>query len=220
MKKHFLIGALLSAMPVAAMADSSATVDIDLHASSIGAGVGFAIPLSNNVAGRISLSKLNYNFQTSQDQINYDATFKLGSVAALADWHVFGGFTHLTAGVIFNNNDFSMSGVPSGSTFTIDGTTYTTAQVSSLNATVTFNKVAPYLGFGWSGRASKTGWSFKSDIGVMFIGAPKSQLSITGSMASDPATMNHVANAQAQLDQDLEKIKLYPVVSLGIAYAF
>lgn len=208
-------------MPISAQAASSdASVDIDLHASSIGAGVGFAIPLSENVAGRLSLSKLNYTFQTTQDQINYDATFKLGSVAALADWHVFGGVTHLTAGIIFNNNDFTMTAVPSGSGFTIDGQLYNTTDVSSLNATVTFNKVAPYLGFGWSGRASKTGFSFKSDIGVMFIGSPKSSLSITGAQATNPTVLGHVANAQNQLDQDLEKIRIYPVISLGIGYAF
>jgi hypothetical protein len=219
MKKFFLLGALCVAMPLSAHAESSgAKADIDLHASTIGAGVGIAIPLSENVAGRLSLSKLNYNFQTTQDQLNYDATFKLGSVAALADWHVFGGFTHLTAGIIFNNNDFTMTAVPVGSTFTINGTVYNTSQISSLNATVTFNKVAPYLGFGWSGRASKTGFSFKSDIGVMFIGSPKSELSVTGSGAG--AAANDVAAAQAKLDQDLEKIRVYPVVSFGVGYAF
>lgn len=220
MKKHILLGAILSAFPIAALADSGASVDIDLHASTIGHGIGFAIPLSENVAGRVSLSKLNYSFTTTQDQLNYDASFKLGSVAALADWHVFGGFTHLTAGIIFNNNDFTMQATPVGSSFTIDGATYNTTQVSSLNATVTFNKVAPYIGFGWSGRASKTGWSFKSDIGVMFIGTPKSELSITGSLANDATVRSHVANAQSKLDQDLESIKLYPVISLGIGYAF
>ncbi len=217
MRNIILLGSALTLLPLAAHAES-ARVDIDLHASSIGAGVGFSLPLSENVAARISLSKLNYTFQTNQDQINYDATFKLGSVAALADWHVFGGYTHLTAGIIFNNNDFTMTAVPVGSTFTINGTTYLTSQISSLNANVTFNKVAPYIGFGWSGRASKTGFSFKSDIGVMFIGSPKSELSVTGSAAS--AAANDVAAAQAQLDQDLAKIKLYPVVSLGIGYAF
>lgn len=219
MRKFLLLGALCIATTLSAnAATSDASVDIDLHASSIGAGVGVAIPLSENVAGRLSLSKLDYNFQTSQDQINYDATFKLGSVAALADWHVFGGVTHLTAGLIFNNNDFTMTATPAGGGFTINGTFYPTSSISTLNATVTFNKVAPYLGFGWSGRASKTGFSFKSDIGVMFIGSPKSELSVTGSSAG--AAANDVAAAQAKLDQDLEAIKIYPVVSLGIGYAF
>jgi hypothetical protein len=219
MKNFLLLGALCAAMPLCAQA-ADASADVDLHASTIGAGVGVAIPLGENVSGRLSLSNLNYNFQTSQDQINYDATFKLGSVAALADWHVFGGVTHLTAGLIFNSNDFAMKAVPAGGGFTIDGQFYNTSQISSLNASVTFNKLAPYLGFGWSGRASKTGFSFKSDIGVMFIGSPESTLSITGTMSSDATALNHVANAQAQLDQDLRKINIYPVISLGIGYAF
>jgi hypothetical protein len=221
MKKIILLGALCIAMSVSAQAKSSdAIVDIDVHASTLGYGAGIAIPLSENFAARLSLSKANFTFNTTSDQIKYDATLKLESIAALADWHPFSGVTHLTAGVIFNNNGFDMNATPTGGSFTINGVTYNTSQISSLNAGIAFNKVAPYLGFGWSGRASKSGFSFKSDIGVMFQGSPKSTLAVSGSLANDPTVAANVAAEQAKLDKDMENFKLYPVISFGLAYAF
>lgn len=216
MKKLILIGSLI-ALPFTALAKSSdATVDIDVHASTLGLGTGFAIPVSENLSGRVSLSKYNYTYQTSSDNIKYDSTLKLENIAALADWHLFSGVTHLTAGMIYNNNGFSMVGIPaSGNSYTINGNTYT---LTSLNAEVTFNKFVPYLGFGWSGRASKKGFSFKSDIGVMYQGSPKSSLTATGTGAAAAAA--DLAAAQVQLDKDLSGFNIYPVISIGLGYAF
>ena len=217
MKKLILLGTLLLAMPFSATA-SEAVVDIDVHASTLGFGAGFALPVTENLSGRLSLNKYNYAYQTTSDGLNYDSTLKLESIAALADWHPFSGITHLTAGLIINNNEFDMTATPTGGAFTINGTSYTTSAITSLKANIAFNKFAPYLGFGWSGRASKTGLSFKSDIGVMFQGAPKSTLSATGPGASAAAT--DLAAAQVQLDKDMSGFKIYPVISFGIAYAF
>jgi hypothetical protein len=219
MKRFLLLGALCFAVPLSAQAESSkAHVDIDLHASTLGFGVGIAIPVTENVSGRLSLSKYNYAFQTTSDLIKFDSTLKLGSAAALVDWHLFTGVTHLTAGLIYNNNEFDMTATPTGS-YTINGNTYSASQVGTLNANITFNKIAPYLGFGWSSRASKTGFSFKSDIGVMFQGSPKSSMTASGAAAGSQLAAD-VAAQQAKLDADMESYKLYPVISVGVAYAF
>lgn len=215
MNKFILSGIICAALPFSAMA-SDAMVDIDLHASTLGLGAGFAVPISENTAARLSLNKFTYAFNTTSDNINYDARLKLESIAALLDWHIFSGATHLTAGVIYNNNGFEMAGIPvSGSQFNINGSPY---NLTSLNASITFNKVVPYLGFGWSGRASKTGFSFKTDIGVMYQGAPQATLSVTGPGAS--AAANDVAVAQSRLNEDMKSFSIYPVISFGMGYAF
>ena len=146
MKK--LISVLLfTVLPLSAHA-KSAMVDIDVHISTLGSGIGIALPVTETLAARVSMNKYNYTFENTSDQIKYDSTLKLESIAALADWHVFNGVTHLTAGVIYNNNNFNMNAIPTSGTFTINGTSYNTSQISSLNAAVTFNQFAPYLGFG------------------------------------------------------------------------
>jgi hypothetical protein len=60
-----------------------------------------------------------------------------------------------------------------------------------------------------------TGFSFNSDIGIMFQGSPKATITTTG---SGGAAMT--ANAQTQLNDDLKHYKYYPVISFGIGYAF
>lgn len=215
MKKFILAGIFSAAIPLQASA-ADAMVDIDVHASTLGMGAGFAIPVSENTAARLSLNKFNYTYSTTSDNINYSSTLKLESLAALFDWHVFSGITHLTAGMIYNNNSFDMVGIPgTGSIYNINGSPYT---LTSLNANITFNKVVPYLGFGWGGRPSKTGFSFKTDFGVMFQGAPQATLSVTGTGAS--AAANDVAIAQARLNEDMKSFSIYPVISLGMGYAF
>jgi hypothetical protein len=85
--------------------------------------------------------------------------------------------------VLYNNNELKLTGKPSaGSTYTINGVTYTAAQVGTLTGTLTFNKTAPYLGLGWGNRpGSKLGLS--ADIGALYQGSPKLSLSATGSVA-------------------------------------
>lgn len=203
MKKQILIGALCVAFPLGAQAESS-RVSVDVHASTLGAGIGLSIPVTESLSGRLSLSRFNYASQSTTSTAKHDYEVKLLNLAALADWHVFNGITHLTGGVIYNNNQFDVVSTPTALMGT--GTVLTT---------VTFNKIAPYLGLGWSGRASKTGFSFRSDIGVMFQGAGTSAVTTTGSaQAVDKDAV------KKDIDAELEKYKIYPVISVGIAYAF
>lgn len=208
MKKLILAGALCVAFPLGAHAGSP-LVSVDVHASTLGVGIGVAMPITEEISGRLSLSKFNYASQITTDaskpeETKHDYDVKLLNLAALADWHLFNGITHLTGGVIFNNNKFDVVSTPKALMGT--GTVITT---------VTFNKIAPYLGFGWSGRASKTGVSFRSDIGIMFQGAGTSTVTLTGNAGA----VDSVA-AKKAVDAELEKYKIYPVISVGLAYAF
>lgn len=214
MKKSVLSSAVLAAslsgLAVSAQA-GNATADVDLHISTLGGGLAVAVPATDTIDARIGFNALSHSFnQTTNNAggtVNNSATLKLMTAELLADWHLFNGITHLTAGVMYNGNKIDMNAVGS---YTINGTTYNTP----LNTTVTFNKLAPYLGFGWSGHARKTGWSFKSDIGVLFQGSPKVALSAPGVAPADLATQ------QASVNDSVKNFKYYPVVSVGIGYAF
>ena len=174
----YLLAALVGTLSAPVFAADNASVDVDAHLSTLGYGLGVAFPMTDSVAGRIGFNKFNKSIEQTSDLVKYTGDLKLSSFIALADWHPFNGVTHLTAGLMYNNNKFSMIAVPSGS-YTINGTTYTAADVGSLTAAVEFNKVAPYLGFGWSGQAKNTGFSFKSDFGILFQGKPKSTITCT-----------------------------------------
>lgn len=209
MRKSVLLPALL-ALPLTGLAAAAhagnAVADVDVHVSTLGGGLGIAFPVGNSFAARVGFNQFNLSFNTTTTSatstINYTGNLKLSTVALLADWHPFDGTFHLTGGMMLNNNKYEATGT--------DQATGATA-----NATVTFNKTAPYLGFGWSGQAKNTGFSFKSDIGVLFQGAPNATLT-----SANPTLAANLANEQATLNDKLKNFKYYPVVSVGIGYAF
>lgn len=204
MKKSILLAAMMAVFSAPAFAGA----DVDVHVSTLGYGAGLAFQgADSSVATRLGFNQFNKTYTNTSNGVNYEGKLKLSSADLLLDWHLFNGVTHLTAGLVYNNNKIDLTSVGS---YTINGNTYT----GTMNSTVTFKKIAPYLGFGWSGQPKKSGLSFKSDFGVLFQGKPQSTVSATGVSATDLAT------AQSDLDDSLKNFRYYPVISFGIGYAF
>ena len=145
---------------------------------------------------RVGFNQFNKNFSTSSGSLNYDGKLKLSSLDALLDWHLFGGATHLTAGIMSNKNKFNLTGTPAANgSYTINGQTFTAAQVGTLNGDVSFNRPHPTWVSAGTAKPKNKGLSFKSDIGVMFQGSPKATLSYTGTQSS--AVSSQMAVEQA-----------------------
>ncbi|ADE11183.1 hypothetical protein [Sideroxydans lithotrophicus] len=202
MKKQILLAAMLAAMSAPAFAGTG----IEARISTLGYGLGLGFQATDSVVARVGFNQFSKTYSTTSGTVNYNGNLKLSSADLLADWHLFGGVTHLTAGLVYNNNKVEMTSVGQ---YTLNGNPYT----GTLNSSVTFNKVAPYLGFGWSGQPKNSGFSFNSDFGVLFQGQPKASVSGSGNAAAD-------ATAQADLENSLKNFRYYPVISVGIAYAF
>ena len=204
MKKQILFAVVMAAISVPAVAGTG----VEAHVSTLGYGLGIGFQAADSsVVTRVGLNQFSKTYTTTSNSVNYEGKLKLSSVDLLLDWHLFNGVTHLTTGLVYNNNKVDLT---SNGSYTINGNLYS----GTLNSTVTFNKVAPYLGFGWSGQAKNTGLSFKSDFGVLFQGKPKSTVTGSGVTAADLAT------AQNELDDSLKNFRYYPVISIGIGYAF
>jgi len=204
MKKQILFAASAAVISAPVFA-----AEIDAHLSTLGYGLGMGFQTTDSVVTRVGFNQFNKTYTKTSGSVNYSGDLKLSSVDLLADWHLFGGVTHLTAGLLYNNNKVDLTSVGS---YSINGNSYT----GTLNSAVTFRKVSPYLGFGWSGQAKNKGLSFNSDIGILFQGKPNSTVSST-----DPTvTSADLATAQSDLDDSLKNFRYYPVISIGIAYAF
>jgi hypothetical protein len=214
MKKRILFAAVMAAISVPAVAATG----VDVHVSTLGYGADLAFPVTDTVDARIGLNKFNKSITTTSSDLNYTGDLKLSSFSILADWHLFNGVTHLTAGLMGNSNKLNLTAVAApGTNYTINGTVYNSGTGGTLTTVVDFNKTAPYLGFGWSGQAKNTGFSFNSDFGIMFQGSPKATVTATGWSGAGSAL---TSDAQAQLNEDLKHYKYYPVISIGIGYAF
>lgn len=200
--------------------NSRSDVAMDIKIGSLGLGAELNLGLTDSLGARFGLNSFTYNYNANASSVNYDFKLQLQTVSVLADWYPFQGSFRTSAGLMYNNNKVSLGGLPTGGSYDINGTNYSTADIASLQASLSFNKVAPYIGIGWGNPAEKNkGWGMTSDIGVLFQGSPKTNLTVacaTGATACPTAT--DIATENAQLQSDLSNFKWWPVVSVGISY--
>jgi len=191
----------------------------------LGLGAELDIALTDSLGARIGLNSYSYQYNADSSTVNYDFHLKLQTVSALADWYPFDDSSFRTSiGVMYNNNKVSLDGQPTGGTYTINGNTYSSTDVGSLQGTMSFNKVAPYIGIGW-GKPSPTGrgWGMTTDFGVLFQGSPKTSLVATCGSAIAGTTsctqlQSDTAAENTKLQNDLGNFKFWPVASIGISY--
>jgi hypothetical protein len=221
MKKRLFVGCVAPVMIFCAAPVLAGTGDfgIGVKAGSLGAGAELSKAFSDKFSIGLGINSYNYKTARTESNVDYDFKFELQSVSLLGSYHPFGGAFRLTGGVLYNNNELKLDGKPSaGSTYDINGVTYTASQVGTLTGKLTFNKTAPYLGVGWGNRpGSKFGLS--ADIGVLYQGAPNLALSATGAL-SDPALASDLEQERKSTESDLSGLKWYPVLSVGLYFRF
>lgn len=220
MKKTLLASLLCAFATFSSCASAAPNTDFAVDAGTLGLGLTATTPVAPGVDFRSGFHVFNHDYNTTSDGVAYNGKLKLASAMVVTDWHPFGGAFRLTGGLVFNNNKFDLTGQPAGGNFTINGVQYPATAAGSVTAKVTFDPVAPYLGFGWNqGSPDSEGLHFTSDIGVMYQGSPKVSLTASGA-ASDPALAADLATAQDALRKQLNNYKFYPVIQVGIAYRF
>ena len=221
MRRPFVIAAVLPllAFPGVAPADTS----LGIRGGTVGAGVELSHAFGPRTGVRLNADAYKYKQTNTYDDLDYDMKVKLQTVSLLGDWFPFANNFRISAGAMLNGNKITLKGLPTNGFYTINGIPYNTAQIESLDATVNFNKAAPYVGIGY-GRAINSGLSLKFDAGVMFQGSPKSKINVTcGPLATPVECAQAQSDAraeQARLDESLHSFKYYPVISLGLAYTF
>ncbi|HSN39701.1 MAG TPA: FecR family protein [Burkholderiales bacterium] len=204
-------------------ANSRSDVGLTGKIGTLGYGLELNLGLSDSVSARLGINAFSYKYNATSSTVNYDFKLQLRSASALADWYPFEGSFRTSAGVLYNDNKVSLDALPTGGTYTINGTTYAASDVGSMQGTMTFNKVAPYFGIGWGNPVAKNkGWGMVSDIGVLFQGQPRTSLVATcGATLPAPqctALQKDAAAENAKLESDLKNFKWWPVVSIGISY--
>ena len=198
-------------------------MSVALRFGTPGFGIEVSKLLANHLGGRVGGSFFSYSVTHTETNVTYDASIKLHDVALLLDFYTSGrGSFHLTGGLVTNPLTISATGQPTGGTYRINGTTYTSSQIGTLTAEGKLKGVGPYLGFGFGTPATHGGaLKFVFDFGAVF-GKPKISLNASGS-ACGPGTAC-AADLQAQQQQtqhDVEKfLKLFPMLAFGLAYRF
>lgn len=167
---------------------------------------------------RGGFNSFDYDDDGSQAGINYDAELQLQSYYATANFRFPMSPFRLTAGLVANDNELALISRESG-TVDIGGTTFAAEDVGTLQSITSFDSTAPYLGIGFDfGLFGKVGMNL--DLGVLFQGDPRVTLTSDGALADDPAFQSALDEERVQLREDLDKLDVYPVASLGFTFQF
>jgi hypothetical protein len=218
MKKRMMTAAGLVLMGASSMASAEVGVDVGVgvKVSTLGLGVEVGMPIADGFVARAGLNQYTRGEDRTIDGIRYDADLNLKSTALFLDWHPMKGTFHLTAGYLFSSNKLDAKATPS-EPVQIGDTTYQPEDIGRVNAGVNLGS-GPYLGLGW-GNLPANGLGFTFELGAVQMGTPDADLSV-----EDPngviAANNDIEKERANIEQDLDEFKLYPVISLGISYGF
>ena len=208
---------------------------IGFNANSLGAGVEFATPVSRSFNLRSSLNIFAFDYPFTIDGLNYDARLHLKSTGTMLDWYPLHRGFHISPGMLYVKNTLtSGASVGAGQSFQLGSQSYLNSIDDPVNgsASVAFpRKIAPMLllGFGNMIPRSSRQLSFPVEFGAAYTGAPQMNVTLSGTACSQAGCMSFAQNQEAQtslkaeiykLNEDLKRVPVYPIVSMGVAYHF
>ena len=214
--KAVSIVALMSALsPVCASAMEPAWVGLRGGSNGVGGEVG--VRILPTVVFRGVGQGYDYGYDQTIDGIAYDGSLKLGSYGLQADFRPPVVPFYLTAGIFANDNQFDLVATPA-SNVVIGNTSYTPAQVGTLNTKATFNDVAYFLGAGLKFDVGPLETALEA--GVYYQGDPKVDYTSTGLLASNPSFQADLAIESAKIVDELDAARYWPMVTLMGRYKF
>lgn len=180
--------------------------------------------VSSQVVLRGSIGTLPVSRDETFDDVDYEADLNMTTYGGFVDFYPFqnNGF-NITGGVYGGGKSVDLVGTPGpATTVDIGGTTYTGAQIGTLRGTIDYADAAPFVGLGYDGFMNHNKlWSFNARAGVMFVGKPEVNLDAEGGLVSNlPSVQAELQNEAANLQDEIDKYKYYPVVSVGVTRRF
>ena len=210
--------------------------------STLGLGGHVVKQLTPNFNARVGVNTFKLGIDVEETEFDYEGDLNLFNVSTLIDLHPIksSGF-RISGGLVFNDNNIQGSADVSEQVteelgeVEIDGTTIDAADLN-LGGLITFDNdielsksVAPYLGIGGGNAVGEgRGLGFWWNLGVVFSGAPEVEIESNISDAV-PAPIREEVEAAADrvledeeqdLEDELDFLKVLPVLSLGVSYQF
>lgn len=210
------------AAPAAGPADDTdpdSTFSVAIAAGSLGIGPEIGWRLSDHVGIRGGASFLNVSQSFEPEDVSFDGKIKLNSFGAMVDVYPFGGSFRVSGGARINNNEIALSATPNVPV-EINGNDYLPSQIGTLGTRADANTFSPALTFGWSG-SNRRGFMFGFETGVLFQGAFEiDPLTATGTARNDATFRADLEAERRSLQDDVDKVKIYPILQFAIGYRF
>lgn len=217
--------------------------------SAMGVNMQAATNVNRFLNLRASGNLFNYTASNiSTNGFNLTGKVSMATAGVALDYFPFPshGFRLSPGALFYNQNNISAIGSPTvGSSITLNHQDFYAAATNPLNVTANLGLNSRQQAFtlttGWGNMIPRKNshLSFPFEIGTAFTGVPTINMTLSGFACTSkadattsplgPSCVNMATNAQAQTDlnaqlntwrSDLNPLKVYPVVSFGVAYSF
>lgn len=211
------------------------TIALGLRVNSLGPGIDLATPLSHSFNLRAGFNLFNFGYNFNIDGVNYYSGVHLRSGQLTLDWFPRHRGFRISPGIIYVRNNLSaVTGVPAGHIFNLASESFINSvddPMSGTAAVVLPRKLAPSLTVGFGNMIPRSGrhLSFPMEFGVAYTGAPKIDVTLDGTACIRQGCFAFSQNPEAEaslrqeihdLNEDLKRVPVFPVVSVGMAYRF
>lgn len=207
---------------------------IGIKASSLGAGVDLATPLTRRLGLRGQFNFIAFNYPFDIDGVNYDSHLNLRSGSLSMDWYPTRHSFRISPGIMyFNDHLDAIASVPPGSNFELGDQGFINSVDDPVNGTMSAvfpHHVAPMVTFAINllgGRYAR--FTMPVELGFAYTGAPRVSVTFDGTACMDEGCFTFADNPEAleslqaeiaKLNRKLTYFPVYPIASVGFAYRF
>ena len=211
------LAALAASMltPAAVWADGQA---VGLKVGALGLGVEYTYAFTDRLAVRGTLYGSELGFDVEESGIDYDADVVWDSLAVGVDFHPLKSALRLSGGFMKNDNRLELVSRPTSNVMVGD-TSYTPAEVGTLEGSVGFDDTATFVGIGWDWSRDKRLFGMSLDLGLVDQGDPAVRLRGTGQLLGDPAFQQDIGAETAEIQSELD-LDVIPFLTLGLQFRF
>lgn len=227
-KIAFALTTILSSSAFASTSSYDSSNDPDYYQSNIfttvkvgtlGPGIDIGYQFNPYFDIRANVNGFKFSKDHTVNDVYYHGDARLLTAGLLADYYPFANGFRLTAGAYYNGNKVTAKGYYNDTYYGINVNDYGHAEAS-----VDYKKFAPYLGFGYQG-GSDNGWIFTADLGVMYQGSARVHYNtVCNSQVVCSVLQNQIEEKENEqrdkIQNDVDKLKWYPVASIGVGYRF
>jgi len=208
---------------------------IGFTASTAGAGIEFATPVSRSFNLRFGFNTFAFDYPFTIDGVYYNARLHLQSSGTTLDWFPLHTGFHISPGIMYVKNTLAApASVGVGEPFELGKQPFINSvddPVTGTSSVVVPRKFAPMVLFGFSNIIPRTGrhFSVPVEFGAAYTGAPQINVALGGTACTTQGCVAFASNAEAQaalkqevynLNEDLKRVPFYPILSVGLAYHF
>jgi len=198
----------------------------------LGFGLDASMPVNDKVNLRLNVNKGSLDLDASDSDLTQNGSFDLLSAGVLADYHPMQNGFRISGGLYYNGNKLDVTSGEKNKKVKVGKHDYDFTKDSKTKITIDTKNIAPYIGIGWGNTfTSNSPWSFNVDLGVLYQGAVKTKMSMSGTakdhntgetidLATNAQFLEDAKNERNFIDDNTKGIEWYPVVSVGVSYRF